>query len=87
MIRFYMKNNYCEILYFRNYLIENISLIINFKIKYYHGYMTSLKYIYLKHISLAIIHTTIVDYIIIILLVQLRCSFMLASSVLSSTSI
>ena len=35
---------------------RKISLIIKFKVKYFRGYMTSLKYLYIEHISLAIIH-------------------------------
>ena len=40
-------------LFNRKYFIDK-----KFKVKYYHGYMTSSKYFYLEHILLAIIHTT-----------------------------
>ena len=40
-----------------NFLTENISLIRKFKVKYFCGSMTSSKYFYLEHISLAIIHS------------------------------
>ena len=33
-------------------------------VKYYHGYMTSLKYFYIEHILVAIIHTTTVECLI-----------------------
>ena len=42
-----------HVLYFGNYSTENISLIMKFKVKYFRGYI---RYFYLEHISLAIIH-------------------------------
>ena len=40
---------------FRKHLMENTLLIMKFKVKYFHGYITSLKYFCLEHISLTII--------------------------------
>ena len=42
---------------FGKFSTENISLIKIFKVKYFCGCMTSLKYFYLEYISLAIIYT------------------------------
>ena len=36
---------------FRNFLTENLLLIIKFKVKYFHGYMTTSKYSYLEYIA------------------------------------
>ena len=45
--------------YFRNYLAENISLLIKFNVKCLCGYMTSSKYFYLEYILLVVHATTI----------------------------
>ena len=45
-----------EIPGFGNFSTENISLIKKFKVKYFHGYMTSSKYFNLEYILLPIIH-------------------------------
>ena len=64
-----MPYSYCSL------STENISLIIKFKAKYIHRYMTASKYFYLEHISLEIIHDhsimmeqlTMANHIIIII--------------------